>query len=30
MFFESWQVARANNVARSDDPNPQFVIIFMH
>ena len=30
MFLKSWQMARANDVARSNNPNPQFVIIFVH
>jgi hypothetical protein len=30
MFLESWQMASANDVARSDNPNPQFVVIFVH
>ena len=30
MVLERRQVTRANNVARSDDPNPQLIIIFMH
>jgi hypothetical protein len=30
MFLKSRQVASANDVARSDNPNPQFVIIFVH
>src|SRR5213075_1143850 len=30
MFLESWQMTSANNVARADNPNPQFVIIFLH
>jgi hypothetical protein len=30
MFPQGRQMAGANNVARSDDANPQFVIIFVH
>jgi hypothetical protein len=30
MFLEGRQMARANNVARSDNTDPQFVIIFVH
>ena len=30
MFLESRQVASADNVARPDNSNPQFVIIFVH
>jgi hypothetical protein len=30
MFLKSWQVASANDVARSNNPNPQFVIILVH
>ena len=30
MFLKGWQVARANNVARSDNTDPQFMIIFVH
>ncbi len=30
MFLQSRQMASANNIARSDNPNPQFVIIFVH
>jgi hypothetical protein len=30
MFLQGRQVTSANDVARSDNPNPQFVIIFVH
>jgi len=30
MFLKSWQVASANDVARANNPNPQFVIILVH
>ena len=30
MFLESRQMAGPNNVARSDNADPQFVIIFVH
>jgi hypothetical protein len=30
MFLKSRQMASANDVARSDNPNPQFVIILGH
>jgi len=30
MFLQSRQMASANDIARSDNPNPQFVIIFVH
>jgi len=30
MFLKSWQMASANDIARSNNPNPQFVIILVH
>jgi hypothetical protein len=30
MFLQSRQMASTNDIARSDDPNSQFVIIFVH
>jgi len=30
MFLQSRQMASTNDIARSDNPNPQFVIIFVH
>ena len=30
MFIEGRQMASANDIARPDDPNPQFVIILVH
>ena len=30
MFLKSRQMSSANDIARSDNPNPQFVIIFVH
>jgi hypothetical protein len=30
MFLESRQVASANDIACSNNPNPQFVVIFVH
>jgi hypothetical protein len=30
MFLESRQMASPNDIARSDNPNPQFLIIFVH
>ena len=30
MFFESRQMASANDIARSDNPNSQFLIILVH